>query len=864
MHLQGKFVKAVTGIICATCIFTANADAQRKKKKDQPSQAPAQSAPRRDTTARPMTGPGNAGAPPKAAPKKFSDFVTAKAVADSGLFNIYKQDDRFMFEIPDALLGRDILVVNRITKASADMRAGMSGYAGDQINENVIRFEKGPNNRIFLKNISFSERSKDTSMPMYNAVMNSNLQPIVASFDIKAFSKGNNGSVIDLTEYIAGDNDILFFDSRTKSSLRLGGAQPDKSYIVDVKSYPMNTEIRTVKTYSKSGGGGQMPGMPSPGGGGNATVELNSSIVLLPAKPMQPRYFDPRVGYFATGYTDFDANQQGVKKIGMITRWRLEPKDEDREKWLKGELVEPKKQIVYYIDPATPVKWRKYLILGVNDWQGAFEQAGFKNAIVAKMAPTRAEDSTWSLEDARYSAIVYKPSDIPNASGPHVHDPRSGEIIETHINWYHNVMHLLRNWYLVQCAPNDPRARTMQFDDELMGDLIRFVSSHEVGHTLGLRHNFGSSSAFPVEKLRDKEWVKANGHAPSIMDYARFNYVAQPGDGMTGSDLYPRINFYDKWAIEWGYKNVPGAKSADEETPILNQWVINRMKDKKYWFGTESNPDDPRSQNEDLGDNAMKAGAYGIKNLQRIIPNLITWTKTPTEGYADLNEVYGEVVGQFYRYMGHAAKNIGGIYETPKTSDQEGAVYEIVPKATQKEAVAFLQAQLFTTPKWLINTDILSRTNGNATSIILQRQELILNRIMGTNTLTKLVNAQANYGAKAYPVDEYLSDLKRGIFKEVAAGQKIDVFRRNLQKAYVESAISIIKPAPAASSNPLSMMMGGPAPANAAKSDVASVTRAHLVSLRNELRAGAGNADAMSRYHIQDLVERINNTLDPK
>ncbi|MCK7557608.1 zinc-dependent metalloprotease [Chitinophaga sedimenti] len=854
-------MKAVTGVLCATCIFTVNAEAQRKKKQEEKPSAPAQTAPRRDSTVRPMMGPGNAGAPPKAAPKKFGEFITAKAVADSGLFNVYKQDDRFMFEIPDALLGRDILVVNRVTRAAADGRAGMSGYAGDQINENVIRFEKGPNNRIFLKNISFSERSKDSSMPMYTAVMNSNLQPIVASFDIKAFSKGNNGSIIDMTEYIAGDNDILFFDSRMKNSFRLGSVQQDKSYIVDVKSYPMNTEIRTVKTYGKSGGAA-MPGMP-PAGGGAATLELNSSIVLLPAKPMEPRYFDPRVGYFATGYTDFDADPQGVKRIAMITRWRLEPKDEDRAKWLKGELVEPKKPIIYYIDPATPKKWIPYLIAGVNDWQVAFEQAGFKNAIVAKLAPTKAEDSTWSLEDARYSAIVYKPSDVPNASGPHVHDPRSGEILETHINWYHNVMHLLRNWYMVQASPNDPRARSLQFSDELMGELIRFVSSHEVGHTLGLRHNFGSSSAFPVEKLRDKEWVKANGHAPSIMDYARFNYVAQPGDGIVGADLYPRINFYDKWAIEWGYKVVPGAKTAEEETPILNQWVINRLKDKKYWFGTESNPDDPRSQNEDLGDNAMKAGAYGIKNLQYIIPNLLTWTKAPNEGYADLNEVYNEVVGQFFRYMGHAAKNIAGVYETPKTSEQPGAVYEIVPKATQKEAVAFLQAQLFTTPKWLINTDILSRINGNAATIIGQRRELILNRLLSTTTLNKLVNAQTNYGAKAYPIDEYLNDLKRGIFKEVAAGQKIDVYRRNLQKMYVTYAINVIKP-PVSTASAGQMMMGGPAPINPEKSDISSVGRAHLIALRSELRAGAGNGDAMSRYHIQDLIERINVALDPK
>ncbi len=854
MHLQRKFTQAVAGVLCATCLLTtAAASAQRKKKDKNPVPA---AAPAKDTTARPpMAGPGG---PPKPAPKKFADIITPKAKADSGMFNVYKQDDKFFVEIPDNLLGRDILVVSRMSKAAAGMRVGMFGFGGDQINENVIRFEKGPNNRIFLKNISFAERSKDSTQPMYISVMNSNIQPIAASFDIKAFSKGNNGSVLDFTDYISGDNDILFFDASLKSQIKLGMPQADKSYIQDVKSYPENLEIKTVKTYTKSGSS-PMPGMP-PTGGGFATVELNSSMVLLPLVPMQPRYFDPRVGYFATSLTDFDADPQSVKRLTMITRWRLEPKPEDMEKFRKGELVEPKKPIVFYIDPATPAKWRKYLIQGVNDWQTAFEQAGFKNAIYAKMAPTPAEDSTWSLEDARFSAIVYKPSEVPNASGPHVHDPRSGEILESHINWYHNVMRLLRNWYFIQASPNDERARKMQFDDELMGELIRFVSSHEVGHTLGLRHNFGSSSTYPVEKLRDKEWVKKNGHAASIMDYARFNYVAQPGDGISGADLYPRINYYDKWAIEWGYKAVPG-KDADSERATLNQWTISRLQDKKFWFGTETNPDDPRSQNEDLGDNAMKASAYGVKNLQRIMPNLMAWTRQDNEGYSTLSELYSEVIGQYTRYMGHVAKNVAGIYETPKTVEQSGAVYELVPKATQKEAVQFLQAQLFTTPTWLLDKEILSRINGNPATIILGRQESVLGRLLSVGTLNKLVNAEA-INSNTYTVTEYMSDLKKGIFSELSSRKPIDIYRRNLQKAYVTALGGLMKTPELPAGIPPAFASMFP---NPTKSDVSSVGRAHLVSLRNEVRAAAaGAADAMSRYHLQDLAERITEQLDPK
>ncbi|MCW3468044.1 zinc-dependent metalloprotease [Chitinophaga nivalis] len=846
---HNKLMIAMAGALCLGTTIGMPANAQRKKNAGTP--APSTAAAKDSTGKPPMIKPG-----PKAGPKSFGEVINEKAKADSGLFNIYKQDDRFFFEIPDSLLGRDVLVVNRISKSAAGLRAQMMGFSGDIIGENVIRFERGPNNRIFLKNISYSDVSKDSTQPMFTAVMNSNLQPISAAFDIKAFSKENKGSIIDLTEYISGDNDVLFFDGMIKNMLKLGGLQPDKSYISDVRSYPVNTEIKTVKTYSRSGGPG-MPGMP-PAPGGNATVELNSSMVLLPAVPMQPRYFDPRVGFFTAGVTDFDADPQGVKRLQMITRWRLEPKAEDVEKYKRGELVEPKKQIVFYIDPATPTKWRKYLIMGVNDWQTAFEQAGFKNAIVAKMAPTPAEDSTWSIDDARFSAIVYKPSEVPNASGPHVHDPRSGEILESHINWYHNVMRLLRNWYFVQAAPNDTRARNMQFSDELMGELIRFVSSHEVGHTLGLRHNFGSSSTYPVEKLRDKEWVKANGHAASIMDYARFNYVAQPGDGISGADLYPRINFYDKWAIEWGYKLLPEAKSAEAEKSTLNKWVVDKLKDKKYWFGTESNPDDPRSQSEDLGDNAMKASGYGIKNLQRILPNLLTWTKVEQEGYASLGELYKEIAGQFSRYMGHVVKNVGGIYETPKTVEQEGGVYEYVPKATQKEAIQFLNQQLFTTPKWLINQDILSRIGGDAPSIILTRQESILDRLMSAQTLNKLVNGETALGTAAYPATEMLQDLKKGIFTELTTHQPIDVYRRNLQRAYVDNLSELVTPAPAA--NPA---MGGGGGNLAARTDGASIGRAQLTALRTELRA-AISTDAMTRNHLQDLIARINKALDPK
>ena len=818
--------------------------------------APA-AAPKADTARKPV-GPNG--------PKAYKEVITAKAQSYKGMFWTHKVDEKYFFEIPDSLLGREILVVNRIAKAPADLRSGgFFGYAGDQIGQNVIRFEKGPNNKIFLRSISYGEYAKDSTSPMFQNVTNSNVQPIAASFDIKALGKDSAGVVIDMTDYISGDNDVLFFNSSLKSSLRFAAPQPDKSYIINVRSYPINVEIRTVKTYTRMAA----PPVPGgfgggPSGAGNMTMELNSSLVLLPKKPMQARYFDPRVGYFAVGYTDYDENPQGVKDVVLVKRWRLEPKDEDLEKYKRGELVEPKKPIIFYIDPATPAKWVPYLMQGVDDWKVAFEQAGFKNAILAKRAPTKEEDSTWSLDDARNSAIVYKPSDIPNASGPSISDPRSGEIMESHINWYHNVMELLRNWYMIQCGPLDPRANQMAFDDALMGQLIRFVSSHEVGHTIGLRHNYGSSSAVPVDSLRNKAWVEKNGHTPSIMDYARFNYVAQPQDKVSEIGLFPRIGDYDKWAIEWGYRRFDQFRDQEEEKGYLNQWVMDRLKNKRLWFGTETNPDDPRSQSEQVGDDAMKGSYWGTENLKRIVPNLMKWTRESNEGYDGLRTMYGEVVNQFNRYNGHVVKYVGGIMETPKTVEQEGAVYEIVSKAKQKEAVAYLNKNLFETPKWLLNNDVFAKTGQSGLTTIGGVQDNILNRMLSTRSLSKLIDAEASLGNNAYRITDLLGDMKSGIYAELTARKSTDIFRRNLQKSYVMALTRLIDAGNAGSSlsmGGISIQVSG---SSVDKTDLKSVVKAHLSTLRSELLAASTTvADPMTRYHWKDLADRIEQTLKP-
>ena len=820
-----------------------------------------------DTTRR---APGTAlGSGVKAQPKPYNTVITDKAITRKGMITTHKLEDKFFFEIADTTLGRDILVVSRISKSGADVRAAQ-GYAGDQIGSSVIRFEKGPSNRIFMRKVSYRTYGPDSTTSMYQSLKNSNIQAIAASFNIAAYTPDKKGSVIDMTDYINSDNDIFYFSSpAAKTRFRLGTQAADRSYVLNVRSFPTNVEITAVKTYSLTAATTGIIGAPAGfgggGGSGSATVELNASLVILPKVPMKARYFDQRVGYFAVGYTDFDLNPQGVKEIELVKRWRLEPKPADMAKYKRGELVEPIKPIVFYIDPATPKKWVPYLIAGVNDWAKAFEKAGFKNAVMGKMAPTAAQDSTWSLDDARNSAIVYKPSEIANASGPSISDPRSGEIMESHINWFHNVQKLVHDWYMIQTAAVDSRARKMTFNDELMGDLIRFVSSHEVGHTLGLRHNYGSSSTVPTEMLRNKKWVEANGHTPSIMDYARFNYVAQPEDNISSKGLYPRIGDYDNWAIEWGYKYFPDSKSIASDMAILDKMTTESTKNRRLWFGTETNSDDPHSQNEDLSDNAMVASEYGIKNLKVILASLPEWTKEKGEGYENLTNMYGQLTGQFGRYMGHVAKNVGGIYENPKTVDQAGPIYERTSAATQKEAMDFLNRNLFTTPKWLANQAIMDNIEGNPLEVISRLQGSTLTRLVSNSTLSKLVAAEATDGEKAYKITDLFNDLNAAIFTELKSNATIDVYRRNLQKAYLQKLIAIAKPAPASASLVLIFTGSSSTGLTAAQSDVLSVVKGQLRELQSSIKSAiSSQSDSLSKYHLADLNDRIEAALNNK
>lgn len=807
----------------------------------------------------------------KKEPKPYKKVIDSTAVTQRGLIDVHKIDNKYLFEIPDSILGSEMMTITRYSKTPA----GGGIFGGEEINRQVVRWEKGLNNNILLRSITYVIMSPDEDKPMAQAVKNSTSDPIIGNYDVLAYKKDDTGKitgyVVDLSTTFDADVQTFSLDPIKKQLLNIQTFQKDRSFISKVSSFPINTEIRSVKTFTTTPpkiNTSPTPkigvDLPSALDAGVITVEMNTSMILLPKNPMRKREFDARVGYFANQYGVFEEESQKSDTKVFAVRWRLEPKSpEDAQKQKKGELIEPLKPIVYYIDPATPEKWKKFIKQGIDDWQIAFEAAGWKNAIRGEYWPEN--DPTMSLEDARFSVLRYFAAEIQNAYGPNVHDPRSGEILESHIGWYHNIMSLLRNWYLIQTAAVDPAARSKKFDDKLMGELIRFVSSHEVGHTLGLRHNMGASSATPVEKLRDKDYQEKNGHTSSIMDYARFNYVAQPEDGVTA--LFPRIGDYDKWAIKWGYSYFEDTKNEAQEKAFLNEMTKEAYKNNRLWFGSETSPYDPRYQTEDIGDNAMRASEYGIKNLKRILPNLLEWTKEDGQSYTELDELYSALTGQFRRYMGHVTKNVGGIYDSPKTYDMAGNQFQVVPKSIQKDAVAFLNTQLFTTPKWLLDQNVLSKINPESgVEAIKGMQDATLSSLMAGDRMVRLLET-STASKDNYSVDELMTDLNKGIFSELKSNSSIDMYRRNVQKLYVDKLIELLKPGTATvRSVPVGVTYGfNTRRVNLAQTDLPSIARGQLNALKNDLKmSSARMSDRMSKYHVLDLISRIGEALDPK
>ena len=731
---------------------------------------------------------------PKGTPT-VAEFIKPDAVKHLGMFNIYEQGDRYYMEVPDRLLERDILVFVSLIRGSAQEQRSsrdMYGFGGDALYNKVVRFAQGPDDKLFLQEPILNTVMPDSTSEMYGAIQASNMTPIVAGFDAKA--KTDSTTLIDITDMYKSDHN--YFSLKGASSmLNTGAYQADKSYPTTISAYANNVIFRSVRSYAAG-----KPAKNAPQGAklNPTTWEVAASWYLLPEKPMQPRYFDDRVGYFAYTLADYTKNPYKMEKTQMVSRWRLEPKPEDVEKYKRGELVEPVKPIVFYVDRNTPEYLQPYVIAAVNAWQPVFEQAGFKNAIIGKLAPTPEEDSTFSPEDARYSFISYKASPMPNAYGPHVADPRSGEIICSHVGLFHNVLSIAQSWYFVQTAAANPLARKFPYSEELMGQLVQYIVTHEIGHTLGLRHNFASSWTYSLKDIRNRDYVREHGHGPSLMDYMRFNYAAQPEDNIAPEDMIPRIGEYDIFAIKWGYMYLPQFKSAEEEQPYLRDWVTEQRKGNPHlFFGTETDNRDPRFQSEDLSDNTIAANTLGMKNLHVIMDSLMTWTAAADdENYSLLKSMYSAVTNQHLMYVLHAIKHVGGRYCDAALRSEEGMDnYRPVEKEKQEEAMTFLKDYFFDELPWLYGGKVAEIVG---VSNIERFRERITGKFMAQllTAFQHLAKDEVALGKEAYTCQNLADDLYEAVWSNLSNSKPLTPFERMLQRNYVSGICIIVESGP--------------------------------------------------------------------
>jgi hypothetical protein len=826
-----------------------------KKPSEEPKKEPRREGPKGGA----VTAPGGkAATPPKTGvPKKYDDVITKDAKTLPGVFAVHRVDDRVYFEIPQDRLGK--LMMFR-----AEVARGPSGtsFNGMELGTKFVRFERREN-KIQVIEAAFDKRADKDALA---AVEASGTEPIIATFNVEAEGK-DRSAVILVTN-------VFMQDSLDVGARRAGGfggmIDSERSYLQDIKAFPTNIEARAMLTL-RGGGGGASPFGPSgpslPSGGNRvSTVLVHYSLFGLPDEPMMPRFFDPRVGYFTESYADYSSPRTWVTERQLITRFRLEKKDPS------AEVSEPVKPIVFYLSPEIPEKWREYMRKGVEDWQPAFEKAGFKNAIICKDPPGRTdpEYGKWDPEDARYSVIRWVAEPVANAMGPHVHDPRSGEIISAHIIFWHDILKITQLWYFVQCSAQDERARKLPFPDELTGELIRYVTAHEVGHTLGLRHNHRASQAYSIEQLRDPEFVKKHGSVASIMSYGRFNYVAQPEDKVDPQDLIPKIAPYDVFAIEWGYKPIPGASSPEAEKPTLDEWASRQVKDPFLRFGGEDAPSivDPTVLTENIGNDPVKATALGLKNIDRVLGHLIEGTTVPGEDFEVLQEAYAAIMSHRRNWFSAVAKQVGGVVENRTLAGPgRGQQFTRVPVDKQKEAVKFLIENAFTTPKNLLDPEVVNqfRFSGVASDVMgLQRS--VLTSLLSAGRLNRLLDAEVIDPDNAYPVSELVAEVQAGVWSELKAdAPKTDPLRRNLQRAYIEILKQEFESRSSDSGLSTSRLPRGLildfGPSRSV--ELRAVARIALRDLEKQIEAALPKVkDTATKAHLQDSLEEIHAILD--
>jgi uncharacterized protein DUF4953/uncharacterized protein DUF5117/uncharacterized protein DUF5118 len=808
-------------------------------------QPPTPAANRQDTT---RAAGGRGQAPAEGGPKPYNQVITAGAVTDSGVFIVHRIGEKLFYEIPTAMFGRQFLLV-------ADQRGTMRGirYAGEEISNRIVVWER-MGNKAFLRIVSYAMRA-DSTQPVARAVRLSNIAPIIMSFDVAAWHTPDSNAVIETTRLFTTDVQEL---NIRQSGVRVRRMDPSRSVVDRARSFPRNIEVSALQTFEVDSLPGA-PGAPPQRSLNSLTMLMNYSMVLLPDSPMMARLCDDRVGYFNLSFENYNEDRVSGARRCFIQRYRLEPKDPN------AAVSDPVKPITWWIDPATPAKWVPWLIKGVEWWEPVFRAAGFSNAITAKVAP--ADDANFDLDDAQNSTIRWLPSIIENAYGPRLSDPRSGEILNANIGFYHNITSLVESWYWTQAGAADARARRLPFPDSLMGLMVAYVATHEVGHSLGLRHNMVASTYYPVDSLRSRSFTcRMQSTSPSIMDYARYNYVAQPGDSAC---LMQGIGPYDYFAIDWGYRRVPTATSPDAERPALDS--LARQQDANpflRWIG-DGEAVDPRIITEALGDDPVRASGYGVRNIRRLVPMLIpATTEDRLDDYDRLSEMYGELIAQWAREMNHVAVVVGGVYQFTKYAGQSGTVYQPVPRAKQAEAVRFLNENVFTTPSYFFDPEILRRIEPTGfVDRVRVRQTAVLNLLFQDARLSRLAEqGQTQPAGSAYTISDLFGDVRRGAFSEFTGGAvRVDAYRRNLQRAFVDQMERLIS-TPLVAPLPAGFFpFAGFTPPPPRPADARAHARLELVELQSTLRVALSRAgDRSTRAHIVDLQARIAQILDPR